>query len=193
MKIAIFASGTGSNFEAIADDQALKAAGLEIEILVCDRPNAAVIEKAQRRGIPTFIIRPKDFENRSHYEQAIVNALAKFQIDLILLAGYMRVITTTLLSEYPMKIINIHPALLPLFPGIHGIDDAYNAGVKETGVTIHYIDEGVDTGPIIAQQSVPILSNETLEQLEAKIHEVEHQLYPNVILNLLNNDKKGDQ
>lgn len=191
VKVAIFASGTGSNFEFIADNQALKDAGLEIEVLVCDRPKAAVIKKAQRRGIPTFIIQPKDFENRSHYEQVIVNELAKYQIDTILLAGYMRVITSTLLSEYPMEIINIHPALLPRFPGIHGIEDAYKAGVSVTGVTIHYIDEGVDTGPIIAQQSIPILPDETLEQLESKIHDVEHQLYPKVILNLLNN-KKGD-
>lgn len=186
LKVAIFASGTGSNFENIADDQTLKDRGLKIEILVCDRPKAAVIEKAKRRGIPTFIVQPKDFENRNYYEQAIIKELANYQIDFILLAGYMRVITTTLLDEYPMKIINIHPALLPLFPGIHGIEDAYNAGVTETGVTIHYIDEGVDTGPIIAQQKVPVLAHETLKQLEVKIHNVEHQLYPSVILNLLN-------
>lgn len=186
LKIAIFASGTGSNFETLADDQMLKENGLKIEILVCDRPKAAVIGKAQQRDIPAFIIRPKEFDNRHDYEQTIIDELANYQIDLILLAGYMRVITTTLLNAYPMKIINIHPALLPLFPGIHGIEDAYNAGATETGVTIHYIDEGVDTGPIIAQQSIAILPNETLEQLETKIHRVEHQLYPNVILNLLN-------
>lgn len=185
MRVAIFASGTGSNFEAIADNQRLQQAGLEIVQLVCDRPQAAVIEKAHRREVPVSVLAPRQFENRQAYEQAVVAQLAPLVIDYIILAGYMRIITPILLGTYPQRIINIHPALLPDFPGIHGIEDAYRAKVSETGVTVHYIDEGVDTGPIIAQATVPVKPNDTLATLEARVHAVEHQLYPAVIYDLV--------
>jgi len=124
MKVAIFASGTGSNFEAIADHAGLKSAGLEIVQLVCDQPSAPVIVKAQDREIPVTVLRPKQFASRQVYEQAIVDQLAPLAVDYILLAGYMRIITPVLLKAYPQRIINIHPALLPAFPGIHSIEEA---------------------------------------------------------------------
>lgn len=190
MKVAIFASGTGSNFEAIADHAGLKSAGLEIVQLVCDQPSAPVIVKAQDREIPVTVLRPKQFASRQVYEQAIVDQLAPLAVDYILLAGYMRIITPVLLKAYPQRIINIHPALLPAFPGIHSIEEAYQAQVAETGVTIHYIDEGVDSGPIIAQAVVPLRAGESLVALETRIHATEHQLYPEVIQTLIKSNSK---
>ncbi|WP_413476514.1 phosphoribosylglycinamide formyltransferase [Latilactobacillus fuchuensis] len=190
MKVAIFASGTGSNFEAIADHAGLKSAGLEIVQLVCDQPSAPVIAKAQDREIPVTVLRPKQFANRQVYEQAVVDQLAPLAVDYILLAGYMRIITPVLLKAYPQRIINIHPALLPAFPGIHSIEEAYQAQVAETGVTIHYIDEGVDSGPIIAQAVVPLRAGESLVALETRIHATEHQLYPEVIQTLIKSNSK---
>ncbi|WP_300560860.1 phosphoribosylglycinamide formyltransferase [Companilactobacillus sp.] len=185
MKVAIFASGNGTNFEALADSQELKNAGLEIEVLVCDQPNAKVLAKAKQRNIPTFVNRIKDYSDRHAYEQAIVEKLAPLKIEYILLAGYMKVVTSTLLSAYPNKIINIHPSLLPKYSGLESIQRAFDAGESETGVTIHYIDSGVDTGPIIRQATVPILKNDTAETLEARVHATEHQIYPEVVLELL--------
>ena len=190
MKVAIFASGTGSNFEAIADHAGLKSAGLEIVQLVCDQPSAPVIAKAQDREIPVTVLRPKQFANRQVYEQAVVDQLAPLAVDYILLAGYMRIITPVLLKAYPQRIINIHPALLPAFPGIHSIEEAYQAQVAETGVTIHYIDEGFDSGPIIAQAVVPLRAGESLVALETRIHTTEHQLYPEVIQTLIKSNSK---
>lgn len=190
MRVAIFASGTGSNLAAIADHSGLKIAGLEIVQLICDQPAALVIQKAQQRQIPVTVLTPKTFVNRQAYEQAIVEQLAPLAIDYVLLAGYMRIITPVLLNAYPKRIINIHPALLPAFPGIHSIQEAYTAQVTETGVTVHYIDEGVDTGPIIAQQAVALKPGESLAELEQRIHAVEHQLYPAVIQTLIKQNQK---
>ncbi|WP_125711673.1 phosphoribosylglycinamide formyltransferase [Companilactobacillus kedongensis] len=185
MKVAIFASGNGTNFEALADDKMLKENGLEIVLLVCDKPKAAVIEKAKLRNIPIFINKLSDYETRSDYEQAIVNYLEPMHIEYILLAGYMRVVTKTLLNVYPGRIINIHPSYLPKFSGLDAIARAFNSGENSTGVTIHYIDEGVDTGSIIRQETVPILDSDTVDTLEQRVHDKEHEIYPEVVLNLL--------
>ncbi len=186
MKVAIFASGNGSNFEAIAQSEELKQAGLEIEVLVCDQPKAHVIKRAEKYHIPVFVNRLADFANRSDYEQAIIDKLKPLGIEYILLAGYMKVVTTTLLSAYPNHIINIHPSLLPKYSGLEAIERAYEANDRVTGVTIHYIDEGVDTGPIIKQCKVVRLRNDTEDSLEQRIHQTEHQMYVEVIHDLLN-------
>lgn len=185
MRVAIFASGNGTNFEALADNQALKDAGLEIELLVCDQPKAAVIAKAEQRNVPVFVNSLKDYPDRHLYEQAIIDKLEPLQIEYILLAGYMKVVTTTLLSKYAGRIINIHPSKLPKYSGLDSIQRAFDAHEKETGVTIHYIDEGVDTGPIIRQESVPIYDDDTVDTLETRVHDKEHQIYPEVVLELL--------
>lgn len=138
-------------------------------------------------GIEKLQFSPKDFVNKSAYEQELLTCLREKEIDLILLAGYMRIIGPNLLSAYEKRIINIHPSLLPAFPGLHGIRDAYEAGVAETGVTVHYIDAGVDTGPIIRQKKVAILPEDTLASLEEKIHAAEHQIYPEVITEIITN------
>lgn len=186
MKVAIFASGNGSNFEAIAKSDELRKAGLEIELLVCDQPKAHVIERAAKYQIPVFVNKLSDYENRELYEQAIIAKLQPLKIEYILLAGYMRLVTPVLLKAYPNRIINIHPSLLPKFSGLEAIERAYASGDTETGVTIHYIDEGMDTGPVIKQCKVVRLRNDTEATLEQRIHQTEHQMYREVILDLLN-------
>ncbi|MEY8462769.1 phosphoribosylglycinamide formyltransferase [Streptococcus merionis] len=176
-KIAVFASGSGTNFQVIAEV-------FPVEFVFSDKPQAYVLERANRLGVPSFTFELKDFDNKVAYEQAIVDLLDQHQIDLICLAGYMKIVGPTLLSAYEGKIINIHPAYLPEFPGAHGIEDAWKAGVAESGVTIHWVDAGVDTGQIIKQVRVPRLTDDTLETFETRIHEAEYQLYPEVLESL---------
>ena len=190
MRVAIFASGSGSNFEAIAKSDELRNLGLEIEVLVCDQPKAHVLKRAEKYHIPVFVNQLADYPDRSTYEQAIIDKLKPLKIEYILLAGYMKVVTPTLLAAYPNHIINIHPSLLPKFSGLEAIERAFKAGDEVTGVTIHYIDEGVDTGPIIKQCKVIRLRNDTEASLEARIHQTEHQMYRQVILDLLNKNNE---
>lgn len=185
-KLAVFASGSGTNFQAIVD--AVKNGGLkaEISLLVCDKPGAYAIERAKNEGIPQFVFRAKDFAGKAEYEEAIIKELEAKEVDYIVLAGYMRLIGTTLLKKFEGRIVNIHPSLLPAFPGKDAIGQAFHAGVKVSGVTVHYVDEGMDTGPIIAQKAVEITEGETRESLEEKIHKMEHELYPAVLQKLVN-------
>ncbi|MDB1680196.1 MULTISPECIES: phosphoribosylglycinamide formyltransferase [Enterococcus] len=181
MRIAVFASGNGSNFQALVEYFREKGLTDQFVWLFCDQPNAYVLERASKLDISTSIFSPKEFQSKKAYEEKILEYLLDKEVDLIVLAGYMRIIGSTLLDQYESRIINIHPSLLPDFPGLHGIRDAFEAGVKKTGVTIHYIDKGVDTGPIICQESVEIKKGDTLEELERRIHQVEHRIYPKVI------------
>lgn len=190
MKVAIFASGNGTNFESIADNRDLKEAGLVISCLITDNPLAKVIDKAKNREIETLVIDINEFESKKEYEKAIVEYLKPLEIDYILLAGYMRIISEVILNEFPKRIVNIHPAMLPNFPGVHGIRDAFDEQVNNTGVTVHFIDSGIDTGPIIEQASVPILKTDTLEDLEKRVHIQEHLLYPFVINQLINKNEE---
>lgn len=191
MRIAIFASGNGSNFQAITEAIKSNKINGTIMFLFCDNPNALVIQRAQRLGISTIIFSPKDFSSKREYEEKLLKKLNEEDIQLIVLAGYMRIIGSSLLQAFPNQIINIHPSLLPKFPGLHGIRDAFNAKAKETGVTIHYVDDGVDTGPIIRQEKILIDKKETLETLEAKIHQVEHRLYPEVLAEIINDKERA--
>lgn len=184
-KIAIFASGSGTNFEAIVQAATQGQIKGEVVLLVCDNPTAYVIERAKNNHIDNFVFTPKSYHSKSEYEQQIEIELKRFQVDLVVLAGYMRLIGDTLLSSYGGKIINIHPALLPSFPGKDGILQAYNYGVKIMGITIHYVDSGMDTGKIIAQSAFDRQGNESLDEVEAKIHALEHRLYPQVINQIL--------
>ncbi|WP_129045072.1 phosphoribosylglycinamide formyltransferase [Companilactobacillus metriopterae] len=193
MKIAIFASGNGSNFEAIIKNTLLRDKGLSISIMVCDKPEANVIKLAEKYKISVFINQLENYPDRSSYEEAIIKLLKPYDIDYIILAGYMRVVTSTLLSEYPRRIINIHPSYLPAYSGLRAIERAFEANEEETGVTIHYIDEDVDTGPLIQQKKVPIYKNDTLPILEKRVHSVEHELYSEVLAKLLDQYNKGEQ
>lgn len=184
--IAVFASGSGSNFQAIVD--AVQTGQLEsnIGLLVCDRPGAFVLERAREAGIQTFVFNPKEFAGKEEYESLISGKLAEANIDWLVLAGYMRLLGGILLSAYGGRIVNIHPSLLPAYPGKDAIGQALAAGAGKTGVTVHFVDEGMDTGPAITQIEVPICTGETHESLQAKIQEVEHSLYPAVLKTLLN-------
>ena len=180
-KIAVFASGNGSNFQCIADAVRTGSLDAEIALVVCDRPGAYVIERAKREKIELFLFSAKDYETKAAFEEEIVNRLKEKDVEWIILAGYMRLIGRTLLQAYPERIINIHPSLLPSFPGKDAIGQAFNAGVKVTGVTIHYVDEGMDTGPIIAQRAVEITENDSKAELQRRIQAIEHELYPHVL------------
>ncbi len=192
MKIAVFASGNGSNFEAIAKSMNQGEIEGAIVLVFSDRTEAYVLERAKSLQIPVRSFSPKQFTNKVEYEREILKELEAKEVELLVLAGYMRLIGPTLLNAYPNRILNIHPALLPEFPGLHGIRDAFEAGVKQTGVTVHYVDNGVDTGPILAQKRVNIEENETLASLELKIHQAEHQLYPEVVQEVIQAIKKTE-
>ncbi|SHF17391.1 formyltetrahydrofolate-dependent phosphoribosylglycinamide formyltransferase [Seinonella peptonophila] len=181
MGIAVFASGNGSNFQSLIDCSNKENWEVPISLLICDRPNAKAIERAQAAKVPYRCINPHDFADKVRYEQEIVNTLEEYQIKWIVLAGYMRIIGETILNPFIGKIVNIHPSLLPAFPGKHAIEEAFTYPVKITGVTIHFIDEGIDTGPIIAQEAVSVDPDDTLASLEDKIHRVEHRLYPKIV------------
>ncbi len=182
--IAVFASGSGSNFQAIID--AVKAGRLDakVTLLVCDKKDAFAIRRAEEAGIPSFVFQAKQYSSKEEYEKEIILELKNKDVEFIVLAGYMRLIGSLLLKEYEGRIVNIHPSLLPDFSGKDAIGQAINAGVKVSGVTIHFVDEGMDTGPIIAQEPVTIGSGETKDSLQEKIHAVEHKLYPIVLQRL---------
>ncbi|WP_159888197.1 phosphoribosylglycinamide formyltransferase [Paenibacillus puerhi] len=184
-RIAVFASGSGSNFQAIAD--AVKAGRLDvtIELLVCDRPQAKVVERAREAGIPVFTFNPKEYASRQAYEQEILRQLQDKQVELVVLAGYMRILTEVLVEAYWGRMLNIHPSLLPSFPGLHAVRQALAHGVKVTGVTVHLVDGGLDSGPILAQRALAIENGDTEEDLEKRIHPIEHDLYPQVIQDIV--------
>mgnify|MGYP004703401467 CR=1 FL=1 len=181
-QMIVFASGSGTNFQALHD--AFKdSTTIHIALLVCDHADAYVLQRAKQAGVPTLVINFRDYANKAAAEQAILDQLPA--CDLIVLAGYMRIIGQTLLAAFPNQIVNLHPALLPSFPGRTGIQDAYEYGVKVTGVTVHYVDAGIDSGQIIAQEPVRILPDESVDALEARIHAVEHVLLPQTVAALL--------
>lgn len=191
MKIAVFASGTGSNFEAILESiQLKKIKNVEVVLLVSDNPNALAVTKAKNASIPVFSFQAKDYPDKLTYEQEVLEKLTNLQVDFIVLAGYMRLLGPVLLKAYDGKIINVHPSLLPAFKGKDAIGQALDYGVKVTGVTVHFVDEGMDTGPIIAQETVPITMSMTRETLTNKIQEIEHRLLPEVIQSLANKETK---
>jgi formyltetrahydrofolate-dependent phosphoribosylglycinamide formyltransferase len=184
--IAIFASGSGSNFQAIVDAIESGKLNAKASLLVCDRPEAMVVERAEKHSIPSFSFVPKNYQSKVQYELDILKELQVRKIDYIVLAGYMRLIGGTLLTEFEGRILNIHPSLLPAFPGKDAIGQALAAKVDVSGVTVHYVDEGMDTGPIIEQRVIELAEDETRESLQEKIHAIEHQLYPAVLQRLFN-------
>lgn len=184
-KIAVFASGNGSNFQALVEAEKMGKLDAKISLLICDQPEAYVLKRASAERIPFLCVSPKCYSSKISYEQALLEQLNRESIDFILLAGYMRLIGPTLLQAYPRRIINIHPSLLPAFPGKDAVDQAVKAGVKVTGLTIHYVDEGLDTGQIIAQRAVEIETGDTRESIQKSIQLAEHQVYPAVVQQLL--------
>jgi phosphoribosylglycinamide formyltransferase 1 len=154
---------------------------MEIVLLVSDNPDARALKRARLAGIPTAVLSPRDFASKQEHDLALAAVLCEAEPDLVILAGYMRIVAPAVIRAFPCRIINLHPALLPSFPGTSGIADALKYGVKVTGVTVHFVDEGMDTGPVIAQEAVRVEKNDTEETLAARIHAVEHRLLPETI------------
>ncbi|ALS79407.1 phosphoribosylglycinamide formyltransferase [Planococcus kocurii] len=176
-KIAVFASGNGSNFQAIVD--AITDGNLEAELMlvVTDKPQAFVVERAKKAGVASFSFIPSKYDSKQHYEEMLKEKLQALGVEWIILAGYMRLIGPVLLEAYENRIVNIHPSVLPAFPGKDAIGQTLAAGAENAGVTVHYVDAGMDTGNIIAQQSFPVLGRGR-EEVEQQIHQIEHELYP---------------
>ncbi len=181
-RIGVLVSGRGSNLQAIID--AIKRGyikGAEIAIVVSDVKDAYALTRAREARIKAVHVDPGSYRTKDSYEEEILRLLQKEGVDLVLLAGYMRIVGKRLLDAYHNKILNIHPALLPSFPGLHAQEQAFNYGVKVTGCTVHFVDEGIDTGPIILQRSVPVLEDDTPETLADRILKEEHKIYPEAV------------
>ncbi len=184
-RLAFLVSGSGTNMAHLV--RKIKAGELRAEaaIVISNKPEAKALERARGLGVPTAVVSHKDHATREAFDEALAGCLELHKIDLVVLAGFMRVLTEGFVKKYWGRIINIHPALLPAFPGAHAIKDAWDAKVKETGVTVHFVDLGVDTGKIILQRKVPVLPQDTLETLEARIHGVEYEVYPEALKRVL--------
>ncbi|MFH1395472.1 MAG: phosphoribosylglycinamide formyltransferase [Candidatus Omnitrophota bacterium] len=179
MKIAVLVSGNGSNLQALIDaEKSGSLAGGEIVVVISDNPDAFALTRAKKAGIESIVLEKQDFKSREEFDKELVRKLKDRKIELIVLAGFMRILTDTFIEEYKNRILNIHPALLPSFKGTQGIKDAFKSGVKITGVTVHFVEKEVDGGPIILQSNVCIDGQDTEESLEEKIHIEEHKLYP---------------
>jgi phosphoribosylglycinamide formyltransferase-1 len=179
-RLGILLSGRGSNFEAIADSVAAGRIQAEIALVVSNRPEARGLERARARGLPAVCIPSKGLE-REAYDRQVVAALQEKQVDLVCMAGFMRLLSPYFVREFPNRILNIHPALLPAFPGLEGQRQALEHGAKITGCTVHFVDEFLDHGPIIVQTPVPVLDDDTVESLSARILKEEHRIYSEAI------------
>jgi phosphoribosylglycinamide formyltransferase-1 len=181
LKLGILISGNGSNLQSIIDYIEKGSLKATIKIVISNNPDAYGLTRAKKHGIPVVILKNGDFINKEDFDLELINILKNNSVDLVILAGFMRVLTPTFLKAFPQKIMNIHPALLPSFPGIHGQKQALEYGVKLSGCTVHFVDEGVDTGPIIIQSAVQVFDDDTEETLAARILKEEHRIYPQAI------------
>ena len=181
IRLGILASGSGTNLEAIA--QAIHDGDVpaEIAVVISDNPKAFALERAKRRGILYRVVQLSEFDDRPSFDREVLAALTSAQVDLVALAGYMKLVGAEMIEAFPNRIMNIHPALLPCFPGEQGVPDALDYGVKVSGVTVHFVDEGLDTGPIIAQEAVPVEEGDDVESLHNRIHAAEYRIYPKAI------------
>jgi len=181
VNIGILVSGSGTNLLAIIE--AIKAGKIDgvIRIVISDKPHAFALRRARFYNIKTNSINPEGFDNREEYDREIVSILKEKEVDLVVLAGYMKILTPYFINEYKNRIMNIHPALLPSFPGLHVQKKAIDHGVKVSGCTVHFVDEGLDSGPIIIQKAVKVKENDTEETLAKRILEEEHKIYPRAI------------
>ncbi len=181
LRLGVLVSGSGSNLQSIIDASEKGFIKSKVCVVISNIPGVYALERAKKHNIPAIVINHKYFETREDFDRAIVNKLREYNTDLVIMAGFLRIITNVLLDAYPMKIMNIHPALLPSFPGLHVQKKALEYGCKFAGCTVHFADSGVDTGPIIIQGVVPILDNDTEETLSKRILSVEHKIYPQAI------------
>jgi phosphoribosylglycinamide formyltransferase-1 len=181
LRLGVLASGRGSNLQSMMDAAAAGKIKAEVAAVISDNKDAFALERARKAGIPALHVNPKNFGSKDEYERAIVKVLKEHDVQLVCLAGYMRIVGKVILDAFPNMVINIHPALLPSFPGLHGQQQAWEYGVKYSGCTVHFVDEGMDTGPIIIQAVVPVFDDDTADTLAARILEQEHMIYPEAI------------
>lgn len=181
LKLGLMASGSGSNVEAIAEAIAAGQLKAQIQVVVYNNPEAKVAARAERLGLPKALLNHRQFANREALDRAIVETMQAHQVDWVIMAGWMRIVTEVLIEAFPQRVLNIHPSLLPSFPGAHAIEQALAAGVKITGCTVHYVELKVDSGPIIIQAAVPVLPNDTAETLHQRIQVQEHRIFPMAI------------
>ncbi len=178
MTLAVLASGEGTNLQAIVDS------GLAVAVVLTNRPGAGCIARAERAGVPVEIAPHKGWPSREAYDADLVERLRRHEVDTVALAGFMRILSPAFLQAFSGRVVNIHPSLLPSFPGLHAVRQALEHGVKVTGVTVHRVDDGIDTGPILAQAPVEIRPDDDEDSLAERIHAVEHRLYPQVLRSL---------
>lgn len=181
MNFAVLASGYGGNLQAIIDALKKQRIKADLKVVISDKKDAYALRRARKVCIPALYINQKNFKNREDFDRETVAQLKKFNIDFVVLAGYMRLLSPYFVEQYRHKILNIHPSLLPAFKGLHGIRDAFEYGVRVTGVSVHFVIDEVDCGMIILQEPVRVTPQDTLAILEAKIHRVEHRIYPKAI------------
>lgn len=181
LKIAILASGGGTNLQAIIDEVEAKRLDCSIELVITDSPSAVALERAKKHSIPTAIVEKSEHPKRKEYDAELVRLLNEHEVEVVVLAGFMRLLSSVMLDAFPMSILNIHPSLLPSFPGLNVQQHAIEHGVKVSGCTVHFVDEGLDSGPILLQASVPVLDTDTPESLAARILIEEHRIYPEAL------------
>lgn len=181
LNIGVLISGSGSNLQAIIDACAAGAIDGRVACVISNNADAFGLERAKKAGIPALHLDHRAYSGREGYDEALVATLREFGVELVVLAGFMRIITTVLLDAFPMRVMNIHPALLPSFPGLHAQRQALAYGSKVAGCTVHFVDCGTDTGPIIMQAAVPVLEGDTEQSLSARIQKEEHRIYPEAI------------
>ncbi len=181
LKLGVLASGSGTNLQAIIDASEKGEISAKVVVVISDNKNAYALIRAKKHHIPAILVDRRKFSSQSDYEKEILSYLKKHKVDLVILAGYMRIAGKTIIQKYRNKIMNIHPALLPSFVGLSAWKQAIDYGVKVSGVTVHLVDEGMDTGPIILQEAVPVNFDDTPEILHHRLQQKEHQIYPRAI------------
>jgi len=181
VRVGVLLSGSGTNLQAILDGASQEGSGYEVAVVVSDRADAFGLERARSAGVPAVHVEPKAHENREDFNEVLADALREHRVELVCLAGFMRILAPNFIKAFEGRIINIHPALLPAFPGAHAVRDALEWGARVTGSTVHFADEEVDHGPILLQEAVPILPGDDEAALHERIKEVEHRLYPEAI------------
>jgi phosphoribosylglycinamide formyltransferase-1 len=174
-RIAVLVSGSGTNLQALLDHP---VCGPRIALVLSDRPDVKALERGASDGIESAVLEPKDFEDRKTFDRAVVDLLRDRGIDVVVSAGYMRMLGPAVLEAYGSRWLNVHPSLLPAFPGTSGVADALAYGVRVTGVTVFFVDEGMDTGPVVMQEAIEVREDDDRDSLEARVHEVEHRLLP---------------
>jgi phosphoribosylglycinamide formyltransferase-1 len=188
IKAAVLASGNGSNLQAIINAAEAGELGAELAIVISDKPDAFALERAKKHNIKTAVVTKQEFSTRAAFDEKVIEILKENRVELVILAGFMRIITKAFIEAFPMRIINIHPSLLPSFPGLNVQKKALEYGVRFSGCTVHFVEEGVDTGPIILQAAVPVKNDDTVESLSTRILKEEHRIYPEAI-RLFSNDR----